>query len=81
MRTNKDFTQVIVIRPETIKNPKKLVRTQFQPKNSDEVENWLSFRYEDVETYNLVDGRYLLEQVETRNLIKQLWFTITHLLK
>lgn len=81
MRTNKDFSQVIVIRPETIKNPKKLVRTKFQPKNSDEIENWLSFRYEDVETYNLVEGKYILEQVETRNLIKQLWFTITHLLK
>ena len=46
VRTNKDFTQFILIRPTTITNPKKLVRTQFQPNNSDEVENWLSFRKE-----------------------------------
>jgi len=81
MRTNKDFTQVIVIRPETVKNSKKCVRTKFQPKNSNEVENWLSFRREDVETYNLIDGKFILEQDENKNLIKKIWFTITHLLK
>jgi hypothetical protein len=81
MRTNKDFSQIIVIRPETIKNPKKLIRTKFQPKNSNEVEKWLSFRREDVETYNLVKGKYILDKIETQNLIKQLWNTITHLLK
>jgi hypothetical protein len=81
MRTNKDFTQVIVIRSETIKNPKKCLRTKFQPKNSDEVENWLSFRYEDIETYNLIDGKFVLEQIENKNLLKKVWTTITHLLK
>lgn len=81
MRTNKDFSQVIVIRPETIKNPKKLIRTTFQPKNSDEIERWLSFRYEDVETYNLVEGKYILEKVERKNIIKQICHTVIHLLK
>jgi hypothetical protein len=81
MRTNKDFTQIIVIRPEVVKNSKKLVRTKFQPKNSDEIENWLSFRREDVETYNLIDGQYILDVVESENLLKKLWNTAIRLLK
>ncbi len=81
MRTNKDFTQIIVIRSEVVKNSKKLVRTKFQPKNSDEVENWLSFRREHVETYNLIDGEYILDVVESENLLKKLWDKVIHLLK
>jgi hypothetical protein len=81
IRTNKDFTQVIVIRPETIKNPKKLVRTKFQPKNSNEIENWLSFRKSDVETYDLINGEFRLQKIEEENIIKKLWDTIIHLLK
>ena len=61
-RTNKDFTQVIVIRSETIKDPEKVLRTSFQPNNSDRVENWLSFRKEHVETYNLIEGTWVLEK-------------------
>jgi hypothetical protein len=60
VRTNKDFTQFILIRPETISNSKKLLRTQFQPNNSNEIENWLSFKKQHVETYNLVKGVYIL---------------------
>ena len=58
VRSNIDFTQFIVVRPETVRNSKKLVRTQFKPSNSNEVEDWLSFRREDVETYDLKNGRY-----------------------
>ena len=61
-RTNKDFTQVIIIRPETISNPEKVIRTRFQPNNSDEVEDWLSFRREHVETYNLIDNTWVLDK-------------------
>lgn len=61
IRTNADFTQFIVIRSETIRDPNKLVRTSFQPNNSDQVENWLSFRKEHVETYNLINGSYILD--------------------
>lgn len=61
-RTNKDFTQVIIIRPETIRDPKKVLRTEFQPNNSDRVEQWLSFRREHVETYNLIDNTWVLEK-------------------
>lgn len=81
MRTNKDFTQIVVIRSEVVKDSKKLVRTKFQPKNSNEVENWLSFRREDVETYDLIDGEYVLNVVKTENLFKKIWDTIIRLLK
>jgi hypothetical protein len=64
VRSNKDFTQFIIIKPETIRDEKKLIRTQFQPNNSNEVENWLSFREEDVETYNLVDNKFILKTHE-----------------
>ena len=34
VRSNADFTQFLVIRPETVRNPKKLVRSKFKPSNS-----------------------------------------------
>jgi hypothetical protein len=61
VRTNIDFSQIIVIRPETITNPLKLYRSSFVPNNSDELEDWLSFKKDDVETYNLINGKYILE--------------------
>jgi hypothetical protein len=48
----------LIIRPETVRNSKKLVRTKFKPSNSNEVEEWLSFRESDVETYNVKNGKY-----------------------
>ena len=61
VRSNRDFTQMIVIRPETVRDPNKLNRTTFQPNNSDQVEDWMSFRREDVETYNLINGTWTLD--------------------
>ena len=58
VRSNVDFTQFLIIRPETVRNSKKLVRTKFKPSNSNEVEEWLSFRESDVETYNVKNGKY-----------------------
>lgn len=62
VRSNKDFTQMILIRPETIRDESKLVRSKFIPNNSNEMEDWLSFRKEHVETYNLIDGTWVLEK-------------------
>jgi hypothetical protein len=62
VRANKDFTQMIVIRPDTIRNPNKVIKTRFQPNNSDELEDWLSFRRQDVETYNLINGVWTLDK-------------------
>lgn len=62
VRSNNNFTQMIVVRPETIRNPKKSLRTKFQPNNSDELEDWMSFKREDVETYNLTDTGWVLEK-------------------
>jgi hypothetical protein len=62
VRTNKDFTQILIIRPETIRNPKKVLRTKFKPNNSNEIEDWLSFKREHVETYNLIEGNWTLNK-------------------
>jgi hypothetical protein len=62
VRSNRDFTQMIVIRPEVVRDPNKLNRTSFQPNNSDQVEDWMSFRREDVETYNLINGTWSLDK-------------------
>ncbi len=61
VRSNKDFTQMIVIRPETIRDENKLIRSKFIPNNSNEMEDWLSFRKEHVETYNLINGTWVID--------------------
>ncbi len=61
VRTNKKFTQIIVIRPDVITDTTKVHYTTFQANNCDEIENWLSFKKEDVETYNLINGKYILD--------------------
>jgi hypothetical protein len=67
IRTNKDFTQAIVIKPTTIKNKNKILWTEFQPNNSNEVEKWMSFRQEHVDTYNLVKGKWKLQRAKNKN--------------
>jgi hypothetical protein len=62
VRSNKDFTQMIVIRPETIRDENKLVVSKFQPNNSNEVEEWMSFRREHVETYNLIENNWTIDE-------------------
>ncbi len=64
IRTNKDFTQFILIRPETVRNDKKMLITNFVPNNTNMIEEWMSFKREHVETYNLVDGKFVLENVD-----------------
>lgn len=66
VRSNADFSQFIVIRPETVRDNKKLVRTKFKPNNTNEVEDWLSFRKEHVETYNLRNGKFIKQQNHAR---------------
>ena len=61
VRTNADYSQIIVIRPEVITDPTKLHPSRFIPNNNDEMEDWMSFKKEDVETYNLINGEYILE--------------------
>lgn len=62
VRTNDDFTQVMIIRPEVITDPTKLIYTTFQANNCDELEDWMSFKREDVEVYNLTEGKYILDE-------------------
>jgi len=64
VRTNMDFTQFIIIRPETIRDPKKVHKTRFLANNNDVEEDWLSFKKIDVETYNLQpNGEFILENI------------------
>jgi hypothetical protein len=62
IRTNKKFTQVIVIKPATIKNKEKILFTEFKPNNSEEIEKWMSFRKEHVQTYNLKNDKWRLHR-------------------
>jgi hypothetical protein len=65
VRTNEDFSQVILIRPETFANPAKCYEAFFQTKwiTTGEPEEWRSFKREDVEVYNLINGVYILETI------------------
>jgi len=58
IRTNKDFTQVILIKSDTIKDPNKIIFTEFTPNNSDIFEKFMSFKMEHVETYNLKKNKW-----------------------
>jgi len=64
VRSNVDFTQFIVIRPKTIRDSDKLYRTKFKPSNTNEVEEWMSFKMEDVETYDLKNGKYVKQRIK-----------------
>jgi hypothetical protein len=58
IRTNRDFTQVILIKPRTIRDMNKIMFTEFKPNNSNEMEKWMSFRQEHVLTYNLKNEKW-----------------------
>jgi hypothetical protein len=62
IRTNKDFTQVILIKPRTIRDMGKIMFTEFKPNNSDEMEKWMSFKQEHVLTYNLKKGKWIQQR-------------------
>ncbi len=64
-RTNQDFSQIILIRPETFANPAKCYEAHFQTRwiTTGEPEEWRSFKREDVEVYNLINGIYVLETI------------------
>ncbi len=61
VRTNKDFTQFLIVEPHVIKDPKKIYECKFQPNNSDCIEEWLSLKKKDVRTYNLIKGQFILQ--------------------
>jgi len=62
VRTNIDFTQFILIYPDTILNENKKIITEFIPRNSNVAEKFMSFKKEDVKTYNLIEDKYLLDE-------------------
>jgi hypothetical protein len=61
VRSNRDFSQFIIVPPEVICDEKKKIITSFIPKNSNEVEEFMSFRREHVKTYNLITGKFYLD--------------------
>jgi hypothetical protein len=58
IRTNKNFTQVILIKPDTIKDSNKIIFTEIRPRNSNQIEKFMSFKMEHVETYNLKKNKW-----------------------
>jgi hypothetical protein len=63
VRTNKEFTQFILIESDVIRDTNKKLYTRFQAGNSMDVEDWMSFKREDVKTYNLINRVWILEEV------------------
>jgi hypothetical protein len=58
IRTNKNFTQVILIKPDTIKDYNKIIFTEIRPGNTNQIEKFMSFKMEHVETYNLKKNKW-----------------------
>ena len=64
IRTTYNFEQMMIIRPEIIRDESKVYRALKQPFNihKNELEPWLGFRRKDVETYNKVNGVWVLDE-------------------
>jgi hypothetical protein len=62
IRTNCDFSQIIVIYPDVIIN--KSIKSQFTTGRitTGDVEHWLSFTEDNVDTYNLIENQYILKE-------------------
>lgn len=61
IRTNKDFTQFILVKSETIRDKTKMHRSFFEVELGQKGgEHWLCFKREDVDTYNLINGVWVL---------------------
>lgn len=63
IRWNCDYTCAIVVKPETILNRKKSIDARFRTYNitTGGLEDWKVFKREDVETYNLTENKYVLD--------------------
>jgi hypothetical protein len=65
IRTEFNFNQMILVRPNVIRDKSKInysMKKTFNISNGD-VEPWCGFRREDSETYNKVNGVWVLEEV------------------
>ena len=62
IRTNRELTQAIVIGPKVIKNKENIIFHSFKVGNSPKIEDWMCFRRENVLTYDLKDGNWILQK-------------------
>jgi hypothetical protein len=64
IRTTYYFDQMLIIRPETIRDESKVHRALKKPFNihKNELEPWLGFRRKDVETYNKINGLWVKDE-------------------
>jgi hypothetical protein len=60
VRHNLEGTQFIVVRSETIRDNRKIFFDNFKVSNGKKPEDWICFKREDVETYTLTNGIYIL---------------------
>lgn len=61
VRTNKDFSQFILIESDVIRDNTKKIYTKFRAGNSLDDEEWMSFRKEHVKTYNKINDIWVLQ--------------------
>ena len=61
VRSNNDFTQMIIVRSETVRTKSHRAWWKTKGVTTGDIEEWLCFRREDVETYNLVNGEWILD--------------------
>jgi hypothetical protein len=64
VRSSWELLQMNVVRPETVLNPNKIFQKREKVKNNTKIEGWVSFKHEDVESYNFYNGLYILESKE-----------------
>ncbi len=64
IRTTFHFEQMILVRPEVIRDESKMYRSMMKPYNihKNELEPWCGFRRKDVETYNKINGVWVLDE-------------------
>jgi len=60
VRSSWELYQMNVVRPETVLDPGKTFLKREKVKNNAKIEGWVSFKHEDVETYNLYNNLYYL---------------------
>ncbi|MHA1169874.1 MAG: hypothetical protein ACTSRU_18755 [Candidatus Hodarchaeales archaeon] len=61
VRTDYFFNQFCVVGFDTINNPEKSLRKRYKVSNNSRIEGWVNWKYENVKTFNRIDGTIVLE--------------------
>lgn len=61
VRTDYFFNQFCVVTYDVINDPEKSLRKRYKVSNNSKIEGWVNWKYENVKTYNRIDGGLILE--------------------